>query len=139
MNKILTTILSKKKQYVYSIAVVVIVSTICFPLSGWMGYRVAAFILLLTVSLLAVVFDIVPVLIAAALSALIWDIFFIPPRFTLHVGNAEDVFLLIMYFIIAMINAVLTYKVRQAESITRLKEERANSVKLYNTVLNSLS
>jgi two-component system sensor histidine kinase KdpD len=44
-----------------------------------------------------------------------------------------------MYFVIAMINAVLTYKIRQVEKISRLKEEKANSVKLYNTILNSLS
>jgi two-component system sensor histidine kinase KdpD len=44
-----------------------------------------------------------------------------------------------MYFLIAMINAVLTYKIRQVEKISMLKEEKANSVKLYNTILNSLS
>jgi two-component system, OmpR family, sensor histidine kinase KdpD len=47
--------------------------------------------------------------------------------------------LLVMYFIIALINGVLTYKIRQIEKTARLKEERANSVKLYNTILNSLS
>jgi two-component system sensor histidine kinase KdpD len=131
--------ISIRKQIIYSIAIVILVSVASFALSGWMGYRVPAFILLLTVSLLAIVFDILPVLISAVLSALIWDVFFIPPRFALHVDNTEDAFLLIMYFIIAMINAVLTYKIRQAEQISRLKEERANSVKLYNTLLNSLS
>jgi two-component system sensor histidine kinase KdpD len=94
---------------------------------------------LLTVSLLAISFDILPVLVAAALSAFIWDVFFIPPRFTIHVDTAEDSFLLIMYFVIAMINGVLTYKIRQAEKVSTLKEEKANSVKLYNTILNSLS
>jgi two-component system sensor histidine kinase KdpD len=44
-----------------------------------------------------------------------------------------------MYFIIAMINAVLTYKIRQVKKEAQLKEERANSVNLYNTILNSLS
>jgi two-component system sensor histidine kinase KdpD len=44
-----------------------------------------------------------------------------------------------MYFVIAMINGVLTYKIRQAEKISTLKEEKANSVKLYNIILNSLS
>jgi len=44
-----------------------------------------------------------------------------------------------MYFIIALINAVLTYKIRQLEKIARQKEEKANTVKLYNTLLNSLS
>jgi len=104
-----------------------------------MGYRVVALILLFTVSLLAITFDILPVLLAAALSAFIWNFFFIPPRFTIHVYSTEDTILLIMYFIIAMVNAVFTYKIRQVEKISRLKEEKANSVKLYNTILNSLS
>ena len=114
-------------------------SAICFGLSGFLGYRVVALILLFTVSLLAITFDILPVLLAATLSAFIWNFFFIPPRFTIHVYTTEDTILLIMYFVIAMINAVLTYKIRQVEKISRLKEEKANSVKLYNTILNSLS
>lgn len=139
MNKLLFNTLPKKRQYLYSIIIIVLVAGICYLLSGIMGYRVAALMLLLTVSLLAVIFDIFPVLLAAALSALIWDFFFIPPRFTIHVDNTEDTILLIMYFIIAMINGVLSYKIRQVEKAARLKEERANSVKLYNTILNSLS
>jgi len=130
---------SKSKQYLFSVIITVLVSAICFGLSGFLGYRVVALILLLTVSLLAITFDILPVLLAAALSAFIWNFFFIPPRFTFHVYTTEDTILLIMYFVIAMINAVLTYKIRQVEKISRLKEEKANSVKLYNTILNSLS
>ena len=60
--------------------------------------------LLVTVSVLAMFLDIVPVLLAALLSALIWDFFFIPPRFTLTIGSAEDRLLLLMYFIVALIN-----------------------------------
>lgn len=131
--------LNREKQYLYSIIIVILVSAICFGVSAALGYRVVALILLLTVSLLAISFDILPVLVSAALSAFIWDVFFIPPRFTIHVDTAEDSFLLIMYFVIAMINGVLTYKIRQAEKVSTLKEEKANSVKLYNTILNSLS
>jgi two-component system sensor histidine kinase KdpD len=129
----------RRKQYLYSIITIVLVSLVCYALSALMGYRVIAFILLLAVSFLAILFDILPVLLSAALSAFIWDFFFIPPRFTIHVDNTEDSILLIMYFLIAMINGVLTYKIRQIEKASRLKEERANSVKLYNTILNSLS
>lgn len=64
---------------------------------------------------------------------------FIPPHFTIHVESTEDAILLIMYFIIAMVNAVLTYKIRQVEKLARLREEKAKAVKLYNTFLNSLS
>jgi len=139
MNELLINRLGKGRQYLWSIAVVILMSSLCFALSGIISYHVVAFILLLTVSLLAVMFDIFPVLLSAALSAFIWDFFFIPPRFTIHVDTTEDTILLIMYFVIAMISGVLTYKIRQIEKAARLKEEKANSVKLYNTILNSLS
>jgi two-component system sensor histidine kinase KdpD len=131
--------ISKPKQFLLSILLVISVAGICFAFYPYIGYKVAAFILLVTVSLLAMSFDILPVLSAAFLSALFWDFFFIPPRFTLQVGETEDSILLLMYFIIAMVNAVLTYKIRQLEKMARQKEDKANTVKLYNTLLSSLS
>jgi two-component system sensor histidine kinase KdpD len=103
------------------------------------GYRVVAFMLLVGVSILAMFLDIVPVLVAATLSALVWDFFFIPPRFTLTVGTGEDRLLLLMYFVIAMINAVLTNKVRKMEKAMQERDEKEKSVRFYNTLLNSLS
>jgi two-component system sensor histidine kinase KdpD len=128
-----------KKQFLFSISLIVLVSLFCYFLSPYIGFRGVALILLVCVSLIAVSFDIWPVLISAALSAFIWDFFFIPPRFTLHVDSTDDVILLVMYFIIAMVNAVLTYKIRRVEKQARQKEEKANAVKLYNTVFSSLS
>lgn len=130
---------SKAKQYFLSIFFVFAIAAICFVFSNYIGYKVAAFILLVTVSLIAVTFDILPVLLAAVLSALIWDFFFIPPHFTFRVNSTEDVLLLLMYFVIALVNAVLTYKIRQVEKIVLQKEEKAKTFKLYNTLLNSLS
>jgi two-component system sensor histidine kinase KdpD len=130
---------SKKRQYLYSILLVWIVAGICYVFLPYIGYRVVAFILLLTVSVIAMFFDILPVLITALISALIWDYFFIPPHFTLQVASADDSILLLMYFVIASVNAVLTYKIRQIEKVVMQKEEKANTVKLYNTILNSLS
>jgi len=129
----------KLNQYLLSSLLIAGVSIGCYFISDLVGYRVVAFILLLCVSLLAILFDILPVLFAAALSALVWDFFFIPPHFTLQVSTTEDAILLLMYFVIAFINAVLTYKIRRAEKLARDKEEREHIVKLYNTLLNSLS
>ncbi len=131
--------ISKGKQFLISIGLVISASAACFLFADFMGYKVVAFVLLITVSLTAMLFDILPVLVAALLSALIWDFFFIPPRFTFQVTYGEDALLLLMYFIIAMVNAALTYKIRQIEKLARQKEERANTIKLYNTLFNSLS
>lgn len=131
--------ISKPSQLLISISAVCIISALCFALQRYLDYKVVAFILLLTVSIAAVLFDIIPVSVTAISSALIWDYFFIPPHFTFQVGSTEDSILLLMYFVIAMVNAALTYKIRQIEKIGRAKEEKANTVKLYDTLLNSLS
>ncbi len=128
-----------KKQYLFSALIVCSVSAICFLLSPFISPEVVAFILLLTVSVIAMLFDIFPVLLAALLSAIIWDYFFLLPRFNFRLGNTEDKIMLSMYFVIAMVNAVLISKIRQVEKIARDKEEKAQTLKLYDTVLNSLS
>ncbi len=139
MTGIFTTRINQREQYVISLLLVLAVSGVCYGIAPFLGYRVVAFILLLTVSLIAISFDIFPVLLAAILSAFIWNYFFIPPRFTFHVSTTEDVILFIMYFVIALINAALTYKIRQVEKASRKKEEKANTLKLYDTLLHSLS
>jgi two-component system sensor histidine kinase KdpD len=115
------------------------ISLVGLLLNHLVGYRVVAFMLLVGVSILAMTFDIIPVLIAAFLSALIWNFFFIPPTFTLTVGTPEDRILLLTYFIVAMINAVLTNRIRRMEKKVKEKDERAKTVKFYSTLLNSLS
>ena len=129
----------KKQQHVISTLLVILVSVAGLFLYDLVGYRAVAFMLFVTVSIMAMFFDIAPVLFAALLSALVWDFFFIPPRFTFSVGTVEDQLLLLMYFIIAMVNATLTYKIRQMEKEIRIKEEKTKEAKFYNTLFNSLS
>jgi two-component system sensor histidine kinase KdpD len=139
MNHLFLTRLSIKNQYICSIVFTVLVSVLCFIFSDYIGYKVVAFILLVTVSIIAMLFEIWPVLVSAILSALIWDFFFIQPRYTFHIESTEETIMFLMYFIIALINAVLTHKIRQIERYAREKEDKANMVKLYNTLINSLS
>ena len=126
-------------QYTICIGSVLFGALICFYTFHLIGYRIVALILLMVVSILATLFDILPVLFAAILSALIWNFFFIPPIFTFHIDNAEDLLMFFLYFFVALVNAVLTFKVREAEKKARDKEEKDNAIKLYNTLLNSLS
>jgi two-component system, OmpR family, sensor histidine kinase KdpD len=131
--------LSKIQQYFYSILLILVVSSACYAFLDFTGYHTAALLLLVTVSLIAMFCDIYPVMLAAVLSAIIWNYFFIPPRFTLHIGKSEDILMFLMYFIIALLNAVLTIKIRQIEKKAQIREEKENLIKIYNTLLNSLS
>ncbi|HEU5053483.1 MAG TPA: ATP-binding protein [Hanamia sp.] len=131
--------LSPKIQYFLSALTVVIVSLVCFSFKNLLDYKIVALLLLMTVSVVAMLFEILPVLLAAVLSAIIWNFFFIPPLYTFEIGNAEDVLMFLLYFLIALVNAVLTFKIREAEKKARFKEEKENELRLYNTLLNSLS
>lgn len=114
-------------------------AAVCYPFSDWVGYRSVALILLLVVSVLAMRMELPAVLLAALLSALIWDFFFIPPHFTFTIGDGEDLLLIIMYFIVATLNGVVNYRLRQLEQVKREKAEREKSLNLYNTLFSSLS
>jgi two-component system sensor histidine kinase KdpD len=103
------------------------------------GYRIPALVLLMVVSLFTLIFDIRTVIISSILSALIWNFFFIPPLFTFHIANGEDGLMFLMYFIIALVHTILSFKIKESEKISRDKEDKEKSIKLYNTLLNSLS
>ena len=128
-----------RRQFLISISATILMSLACYFVSDFLGYRAIALLLMVTVSVCAIFLDIRPVLTAAVLSALIWNFFFIPPRFTLSINNAEDLLMFLMYFLIALVNAVLTSKIRKMEGEASRKKERENTIRLYNTLLNSLS
>lgn len=139
MNLIRKKKYSINSQYLISISCIILTAVVCYFSVDLIGYRVVALILLLVVSILAMVFSIFPVLLTAFLSALIWNFFFIPPTLTFHTGTPEDALMFLMYFVVALINAVLTYKIRESERKIRNQEEKEKSIKLLNTLLNSLS
>lgn len=126
-------------QFLISIVFTLLIAGSCYLFTNLLGYRVVALILLVTVSLLAMLFEILPVLVTAIISALLWDFFFIPPKFTFLIQNPEDILLFIMYFVIALIHAVLTFKIRQFDKIEQKRVEKENTIALYNSILNSLS
>lgn len=119
---------SKPIQYLISALAVIIPSFLMFHLSHAIGYQVVSLVMLFIVSLLATVFGIGPILLAAFLSTLIWDYFFIPPHFTLHIERPEDALTCIMFFVIALINGVLTTRVRRQQRLTKEREERTNAL-----------
>lgn len=130
---------TSRSQYVISFFTIICVALLGFAVQDFITYKAVALLLLMAVSLLAMRFDIWPVLMAACLSAIIWNFFFIPPRFTFHIRETDDILLFLMYFIIALVNAVLTHKIKMNERKARDREEKVKVIKLYNTLFNSLS
>jgi two-component system sensor histidine kinase KdpD len=119
---------SNIRQYLITSVLVILASLACYLVKDLVGYQVISFVLLFLVSILALFFGTGPILLAATSCALIWDYFFIPPQFTLHIGKAEDVLMLIMFFIIALLNGILTSRVRRQEKKIRIREERTHAL-----------
>jgi two-component system sensor histidine kinase KdpD len=119
---------SNIRQYFAATLIVVITALACFSIKEFIGYQVVSFALLFVVSTLAFFFGTGPILVSATLSALIWDFFFIPPPYTLHVDKPEDMLMLIMFFIIALLSGVLTSRIKRQEMKIRRREERTNAL-----------
>jgi len=119
---------SNIRQYLIASLVVFLTSLSCFFIKDLIGYQVVSFALLIMVSILAFFYGTGPILLASTFSALIWDFFFIPPWFTLHVDKPEDMLMLAMFFIIALLNGVLTSRIRIQEMKTRIREERTHAL-----------
>ncbi|MGE3341778.1 MAG: ATP-binding protein [Candidatus Altimarinota bacterium] len=118
-------------------------STLVSPI---IGYRAVGYIFLLGVLAVGSVASIGPVFFAAFLSAMTWNFFFMPPRFTFLIAHPEDLILLFTFFVAALITGVLTNRIRKHQAIIQEREERLRqaevlkeSEKLHQTLLNSIS
>jgi two-component system, OmpR family, sensor histidine kinase KdpD len=115
-------------QYFLTPIIVLGVALLCFPFTSFIGYRTASLIILFTVSLLPFRMGRGPVLVGAAVGALSWDYFFVPPLFTFSVGHMEDVLMLAMFFIVAVVTGTLSARVREREKVVRQREMRSSAL-----------
>lgn len=145
-NKRLTAVpfqVSGPVQYLFVLLIIAFTVLLGRPLATQHGYLIVAFILLSEVSVMAIFFGIGPILLASTISAIVWNFFFIPPHFALHIDRTEDRIIFVSFFFVALINGVLTNRIRRQEKVTRLKEEQAlllaESDKLYKTLFTLIS
>lgn len=90
--------------------------------------RVPGLIFLLSVVLMALFLGRGPVLFAGAVTALVWDYFFLPPRYTFIIQSTEDAILFGLYFVVAIVLGQLVARIRAQEAAERHREERATAL-----------
>lgn len=127
------------RQFVIASVLIVAIAGACLAFRAYLSYHAVGMLLLLGVSVIATRYDIYPVLAAATLSALMLNFFFIPPLYTFHINTGEDLLMLLIYFIIAVLNTIFTFRIKQEERKNHERAERRNAIRLYNTLFNSLS
>lgn len=113
----------------YQVGLTLAVTTLaCIPLRELAGYWSVALIYLTVVIGLSLVLPRGAVVLAAALSALLWNFFFIPPLYTFHIRAFHDVLMCGVYFAVSLIIGGLTTRLRVQEQAGRIREERTHAL-----------
>jgi two-component system sensor histidine kinase KdpD len=111
--------LSTPKQYAIAVVVVCTATALGFLINPIIGPHSTAFIFLLVVVVLALFVGRGPTVLTAALTAISWDYFFLPPVFAFRITHVEDALLLAMYFVVAVVLGQLTSRIRRQEALER--------------------
>jgi two-component system sensor histidine kinase KdpD len=118
-------------QYLVAAGLVSVITLVAW----WLGPRIggphaAALIFLLAVVVLGSFVGRGPTLVAATMSALLWDYFILSPVYAFRITHLEDALLLGMYFVVALLMGQLTTRIRSQEAAERLRKERASALYL---------
>lgn len=119
---------SNLKQYALAFSVIACTGILNLGLMTMAGPRVPGLVFLVAVVLLALFVGRGPVLMAGALSALAWNFFFLPPRFTFTISRAEDGILFGIYFVVALVLGQLVARIRAQADAERRREERSTAL-----------
>lgn len=119
---------SDLKQYGLAAGAVAATGLANLALAQLAGPRVPGLVFLLVVVMLALFVGRGPVLLAGALSALVWNFFFLPPRFTFIISGAEDGILFAAYFLVALVLGQLVARIRAQADAERRREERSTAL-----------
>lgn len=108
-----------------TVASVTLLNLVVHPLTGQYA---PSFIYLAAVVVLALFVGRVPVLIAAAASALSWNYLFLPPLHTLVISSAQDWLMFGLFFVVALVTGQLTARLKAREAAERNREQRATAL-----------
>ena len=113
-----------------ALGVVAAVSGLNALLQHQLGYQSLALIYLLSVVVLAMFVGRWPTLLAATLTALLWDYLFVPPVFTFRITETTDLMLFLTYFVVALAMGHLAARLRAEQTAERRREYRATALYL---------
>jgi two-component system sensor histidine kinase KdpD len=94
----------------------------------FLGYRAVGFIFLLGVLVISLFTSFGPILFAAILSALVWNLFFIPPVGTFTIREPADVLMFVVFLVVAIITGTLTHGIRKREKMLRFRERHTETL-----------
>ncbi|QDQ42768.1 sensor histidine kinase [Methylacidiphilum kamchatkense] len=119
---------SSFSQYGITCLVILAITLLCLWLNQWIGSRSIGMIYLLGIVIIALFVGRGPVLVAALLSAIIWDYVFLSPRFVTGIQGIENGFVVFTYFVVALVLGQFIARLRAQEKAERRREARISAL-----------
>jgi two-component system sensor histidine kinase KdpD len=115
-------------RYAWAVVACLGTATVATPLRQYLDLANIVMLFLLTVLLVALRAGRGPAVLAAMLSVLLFDFLFVPPRFSLAVGNVQYVVTLGVMLAVALITAQLTAGLRRQAEVASRRERETRSL-----------
>ena len=116
-------------------SMILIVTLVNLGLAPLIGYQAVGYVYLLSLLVLSLFVSFFHIVLYAGLSALFWNLIFIPPFGSFAIAKLEDLIMNITYIITAIITGYLTNKIRQDERLLSLREARTDTMHRITTII----
>lgn len=113
---------AQPKKYLYTLVYIVCVSLLCKLLSTVINYHSLGSIFLLAVIIFSLIGSFGSVVLTSVSFSLIWDYFFIPPKFSFFIFSQEDQVLFVSFFIVALVVSIFIHRIKKKESLISQQE-----------------
>src|SRR5262249_8496978 len=116
------------RGYWVALAMVGAVTALNEGLKHWLNYQSLALIYLLSVVVVAMFVARGPTLVAATLTAMLWNFLFVDPIYTFRITEVADLMLFCTYFAVALAMGHLAARLREQQAAERRREQRATAL-----------
>ena len=121
---------SSPRQYMSALGMVGATTALNFFVSKWTGHYTPSLVYLLSIVGLALFVGRGPILLAATVSALLWNYYFLPPLYTFYITSVQDALMFCTFFAVALVMGQLTARLRAQRQADREREARATALYL---------
>jgi two-component system sensor histidine kinase KdpD len=119
---------AKRMGYAWALAACVATTLVATPLLPYLDLANIVMLFLLTIVLVAVRFGRGPAVLAAFASVASFDFFFVPPRFSFAVHDAQYLVTFAVMLTVALITGQMTASLRYQARVASYREERARAL-----------
>jgi len=127
------------RGYAWSVAAIAPFVAVSGVLRGYLQLSELVMINLLPVIVISTQFEFGPSLFAAALSALCFDFFFIPPVFAFASSDLKSIVTLLVMVIVAVVISGLTQRTRRQQRTARARELQIETERMRSSLLSAVS